>query len=353
MESIYIDKKLQKLKICVLGTGSFGTSLGTAAARCGHDVVILGRHKEVIDEINNKHTNSRYFSNEIILPLNLRASDCFDELKDCNLVIHAIPLQVSVEQLQKIKHLLPDGITYIIGSKGMLLNEKKFLSQVWDNLIPPERNIKHAILSGPSFAIEIMKGFPTLVTLGCKDIETAKFIQRELSNEIFRIYITNDVIGVEIGGALKNVIAITAGYIEGLGYRYNSLSACITRGVFEISLFSKFFGGCAETLNGLSGIGDIMLSALGDLSRNKKVGIALAKGDTIEEIIQRNLEVAEGVPTLKALHDLIVENNLNMPLCNVTYKVVYEKYPTDLAKKDLMLRHFEMETELNLFEKKD
>ena len=219
---------------------------------------------------------------------------------------------------------------------------------MWDDIFLPERNIKHVVMSGPSFAIELMKNFPTVLSVGCKDLEMAKEIQGLLSNERFRVYVTDDVLGVEIGGALKNVIAIMAGIIEGIGYRFNTLSACVTRGVFEISLFSYYFGGQSQTLNGLSGIGDIMLSALGDLSRNKKVGLALAKGETIEEIIGNAKEVAEGVPTLKVLHEMIIEHNLHMPMCETIYQVVYEKLPIDDARKQLMLRNLETENELDL-----
>jgi glycerol-3-phosphate dehydrogenase (NAD(P)+) len=344
-----METNQQKLKICVFGTGSFGTALATAAARNGHEVVIVGRSEETVNEINNSHTNSKYFPKEIILPTNLRASKNLEEIRDCNLIIHAIPVQVSIESMERYREYIPDGLPYIIASKGILLKQKKFFSQVWDEVFPPERKITHMVLSGPSFAIEIMKGFPTLVSLGCKSIETARVVQVALSNETFRIYTTDDVMGVEIGGALKNVVAIMAGFIEGIGYRFNTLSGAVTRGVFEISLFSKFYGGRAETLNGLSGIGDIMLSALGDLSRNKKVGLALARGETIEDIISKALEVAEGIPTLKVLHELVTENNLHMPLCEAIYRVAYEKLPMDEARKLVMLRQLEHENELDLF----
>ena len=333
----------QKLKICVVGSGSFGTSLGTVAARCGHNVVLISRTQETINEINSEHTNKKYFPAECKLPLNLTASSSFDELTDCNMIIHAIPVQASIEYIKNIRDKIPNGTIYIIASKGILLKEKKFFSQIWDELFPPERNINHVILSGPSFAIEIMKEYPTLVVAGCKDIKIAEKVQNNLSSESFRIYSTDDVLGVEVGGALKNVIAICAGLIEGLGYKCNTMSAIVTRGVLEISLFSKFIGGKKETLNGLAGIGDIMLSAFGDLSRNKKVGLALARGDSIENIIGKALEVAEGVPTLKVLHEIIEENNLVMPISDTIYRVAYEKLPIDEARKILMLRKLEHE----------
>ncbi len=342
------SKDKEKLKICVFGTGSFGTALATVAARAGHDVIIVGRTENVIKEINESRTNFKYFGKDIQVPKNVSATSDKEVIKSCNLIIHAIPVQVSISVLEGAKDYIKDGTPILIASKGILLKQKKFLSEVWNDIFPKERNIHHLILSGPSFAIELMKNFPTLVALGCKDINLAKKMQKALSHETFRIYTTNDVIGVEIGGALKNVVAIMAGLVEGLGYKYNTMSACVTRGVFEISQFSKFYGGKVETLNGLSGIGDIMLSALGDLSRNKKVGLNIAKGETIEDIIEKAAEVAEGVPTLKVLHDIMKEKNLYMPLCETIYKVVYEKMNFEEAKLLIMMRQLEDETQLDI-----
>ena len=340
-----------KLKICVIGSGSFGTALGTVAARSGHDVCIICRNQTVIDEINNEHTNKKYFPNEDIkLPSNLRAAHGFEELKDCNMIIHAIPVQVSIEFMDRVKDFLPENIPYIIASKGILLKEKKFFSDIWSDIFPKEKNIKHVILSGPSFAIEIMKEYPTCVVAACNEVEIAEKVQAALSNESFRVYVTDDVVGVEVGGAIKNVIAICAGLIEGLGYKYNSLSALVTRGVFELSQFSEFIGGKKETLNGLAGIGDIMLSSFGGLSRNKKVGLAMAKGETIQDITEKAIEVAEGVPTMKVLNDIIVENNLNMPICKCIYSYAYENLSKEEAMKTLMLRSLEHEDQRKIIE---
>jgi glycerol-3-phosphate dehydrogenase (NAD(P)+) len=343
-----MESQKEMLKICVFGSGSFGTALGTVAVRSGHKVVLISRTKETIEEINQNHSNKKYFPEEIRLPENLRASSDFNELKDCNMIIHAIPVQSSIEYITKIRDLIPDNTIYIIASKGILLKERKFFSQIWEEIFPSSRNIQHVILSGPSFAIEIMKEYPTLVVAGCKNIQIAEKVQKSLSNESFRIYTTDDVLGVEVGGAIKNVIAICAGLVEGLGYKYNTLSAMVTRGVFEVSLFSKFFGGKKETLNGLAGIGDIMLSAFGDLSRNKKVGLALARGESIEDIIAKALEVAEGIPTMSVLNEIIKENNLNMPICHSIYKFVFEKVSMNELKKILMLRNLEHEESLEL-----
>ena len=342
-----MDSEKKKLNICVFGTGSFGTALGTIAARSGHDVTIVGRTVQIIKEINEFHTNSKYFQ-ELTLPNNLKATNDKEVIKSCDLVIHALPVQITIGVLSGYKEYIKDGTPIIIASKGILLKEKKFISEVWNDIFPKERSIQHLVISGPSFAIELIKNYPSVVTLACKDINLAHAVQKALSFDNFRIYTTDDVIGVEIGGALKNVVAIMAGLIEGLGFRFNTLCACITRCVLEISLFSKQFGGRAETLNGLSGIGDIMLSSLGDLSRNKKVGLALARGETIEQIIEKALEVAEGVPTLKVLNEIIIENNLYMPLCTTIYQVAYEKLPIEQAKKRIMLRDLENENDLKI-----
>jgi len=343
-----MESQKEIMKICVFGSGSFGTALGTVAARSGHNVVLFTRTKETVDEINNCHTNKKYFPGDIKLPENLTASSDFKELETCNMIIHAIPVQSSVEYILKIRDLIPDNTVYIIASKGILLKERKFFSQIWNELFPSERNIHHVILSGPSFAIEIMHQYPTLVVAGCTNIQIAEKVQKSLSNESFRIYTTDDVLGVEVGGAIKNVIAICAGLVEGLGYKYNTLAACVTRGVFEVSLFSNFLGGKKETLNGLAGIGDIMLSAFGDLSRNKKVGLALARGETIEDITNKALEVAEGVPTMRVLHDIIIENKLNMPICSAIYMFAYEKVSIEEMRKILMMRNLEQEQSLEL-----
>ena len=341
-------KKHKILKVCVFGSGSFGTSLATVAARNGHNVIIISRSNDTINEINTFHTNKKYFPQEISLLPNITATSNFEEIRNCDMIIHAIPVQSSIEYIKMIKDYLPNNIPYVIASKGILLKEKKFFSQIWDDLIETERNINHVILSGPSFAIEIMKNYPTLVTAACKNLKVANEVQIGLSSENFRIYITDDVLGVEIGGALKNVLAIIAGYIEGLGYKFNTLSALVTRGVFEISLFSEFMGGKSETLNGLSGIGDIMLSCLGDLSRNKKVGLAIARGEKIEDIINKAIEVAEGVPTLKVLYEIIKKECLKMPICETIYKLIFEGLNMEDARKIIMLRDLEHEKEFKI-----
>lgn len=336
------------LNVAVLGGGSFGTALGTVAARCGHNVKIYSKTPKTVEEINRFHKNTRFFPEDVILPENLTASSNLEEvLNSTEMVIHAIPVQQSFDFINENKNNIPENIPYLIASKGILLKQKKFFSEVWPELMG-DKKVHHCILSGPSFAIEIMKKYPTVVSIGCRDNSVAQFVQHNLSCNSFRCYTTDDVLGVEIGGALKNPLAIGAGIVEGIGLKFNSSTALVTRGIYEMSLFSQRFGGRSETLYGLSGIGDVMLTCLGSLSRNKAVGIKLAQGQKLEEIIQNSSEVAEGIPTLLVLGEFIKENNLNMPIFQTLYRCVKGEITIEEADKIIMSRQLEHEWELKI-----
>lgn len=340
---------MKKLKVAVIGTGSFGTALGSLSARCGHNVLMYSNSSQTIKEINEKARNLRYFPEDVILPNNMKATDNIDEcLKDAVMIIHAIPVQKSLQFLKENASKIPNNIPYVISSKGILLEEKKFFSEVWAEIFPAERKIHHCVLSGPSFAIEIIKQNPTVVTLACENKQIAHFVQQNMHTSSFKTYITDDVKGVEIGGALKNPLAIGSGIVEGLGYGINTNSAFVTRGLFEMSLFSQRFGGRAETLWGLSGVGDVMLTCLGKLSRNKAVGLKLAEGKTIDEILASSNEVAEGVPTLYVLDEIIKNYKLNMPVFRTLGKVVKGQISPQEAAKYLMLRDLEEEKGLKI-----
>lgn len=330
---------MKKLKVAVLGSGSFGTALGTLSARSGHNVYLFTKNPQTLVDVNVKRKNLKYFPEDIELPPNLRASDNLDECLDgSQMIIHAIPVQQSYKFMKENAHKIPNNIPYIISSKGILLEQKKFFSEVWDEVFPKEKNIQHVIFSGPSFAIEIMRNNPTVVTIGCKDDKIARYVQNNLHIANFRSYTTSDVKGVEIGGALKNPLAIASGICEGMGFGINSNSALVTRGLLEMSLFSEKFGGSKDTLWGLSGVGDVMLTCLGALSRNKAVGIKIAKGVPIDEIISSSKEVAEGVPTTFVLDELIKEHNLNMPIFKTLAKIIKGQIDPNEGLKYLMIR---------------
>lgn len=339
---------MYKLKVAVIGGGSFGTALGTVAARCGHQVVMYTRNKSILEDVNINRRNSKFFPNEIAIPENLHATHSLEEcLSQADMTIHAIPVQQTYNFLKENADKIPEEKPYIITSKGILLEQKKFFSQVWDDLFP-KKKVYHTVLSGPSFAIELMKQNQTVVTVASKDHSVARYVQQNLHNSFFRAYTTDDVIGVEIGGALKNPLAIAAGMIEGSGLGINTNSALVTRGILEMSLFSKRFGGRQETLFGLSGIGDVMLTCLGGLSRNKAVGIKLAQKKTLDEILKTSKEVAEGVPTLFVLDDIMKQEKLNMPIFRILVKIVKGQITPDEGGKFLMIRELEDETQLRI-----
>lgn len=340
---------MKKLKVAVLGSGSFGTALGTVSARAGHNVFLFTKNPQTLIDVNVKKKNLKYFPEDIELPNNITASEDLDEcLHDAQMIIHAIPVQQSYKFMKEHSKRIPNNIPYIISSKGILLEQKKFFSDVWEDIFAKERNIAHCILSGPSFAIELMKNTPSVVTIGSADEKIARYVQQNLHTTNFRSYYTTDVRGVEIGGALKNPLAIAAGMGEGLGFGINTNSAMVTRGLLEMSLFSQKFGGKPETLWGLSGVGDVMLTCLGALSRNKAVGIKLAKGVPIDEIVTHSKEVAEGVPTIYVLDEIIKEHNLNMPIFKTLAKVVKGQITPLDGIKYLMIRDLERETDLKI-----
>lgn len=340
---------MKKLKVTVLGSGSFGTALATISARSGHNTFLYSKTQATVDDINKNRRNIKYFPENIEIPKNIYASTNLEEcLSDSNMVIHAIPVQKSLEFMKENSKFVPNNIPYLISSKGILVNEKKFFSEVWEDVFPNERNIKHCVLSGPSFAIELMRNYPSVVTIACSDERIARFVQTTLHTSSFKSYFTTDVKGVEIGGALKNPLAIGSGLVEGLGFGMNTSSALVTRGIHEMSLFSDYFGGKRETLYGLSGIGDVMLTCLGSLSRNKAVGIQLAQGKTIDEIVQNSKEVAEGIPTLYVLDDIINQYNLNLPVFKTLSMVVKGQITAQDAYKYLMLRTLESENSLRI-----
>lgn len=340
---------MKKFKVSVMGGGSFGTALGSLSARLGHLTVMYVTNPTVVEDINKNHANKRYFPEDLKLPNQLKATS---DLKECldgtNMIIHAIPVQKSYDFLMENKNLIPNNIPYIITSKGILIKQEKFFSDVWNDFFPEERNIKHCVLSGPSFAIEILKQSPTVVTLGCSDKSVSHKVQSLLHSSSFKTYTTDDVKGVEIGGALKNPLAIATGLCEGMGLGINTTSALVNRGLIEMSQFSKKFGGKSETLMGFSGIGDVMLTCLGALSRNKKVGHRLAKGESIDDYLNSTYEVAEGVPTLFVLDKIIDDNNLNMPLFKTLSKIVKGQITPEEGGKYLMLRDLEDETNIKI-----
>ncbi len=321
-------------KLTVLGAGSWGTALAQVLSKNFSEISIWGRNKKTIDEINRFKRNSRYLP-DVDLSNNIKGhTDINNAVKDCDILIVAVPTQSVRDVLNIIKEKI--SVPVISASKGIEINSLMLISDIIYQVLNTEKNLIFA-LSGPSFAEEVAKGLPTAVTLA-GDIKLGEKLQEKLNTETFRLYITEDIKGVEIGGAVKNVIAIATGASDGLGLGNNARASLITRGLFEMTKVAKAFGGKPETLYGLAGLGDLVLTATGDLSRNRKFGILLGKGYTVKDALKEVGQVVEGVKTVEALNKIQKKFGLELPISDVVYKVVYKGLSPKEAVRILMSR---------------
>lgn len=333
-------------KIAVLGAGSWGTALASVLS-CKAEKVMLWGHKEKhIFEILEKRENMRYLPG-VVLAENILPTTSLDEaLKNAEIVCAVTPSHVFRSVFSQIQLLLENGVTIVSAIKGIENQSLLTMTQVMEEILSAnKRNIdtRIAVLSGPSFAKEVAIGMPTAVTIGCKDIEWARKLQNIFVTDTFRVYASSDVIGLEISAALKNIIAIAAGICDGLGYGMNTRAALITRGLAEMTRLGVILGAEKETFFGLSGLGDLVLTCTGDLSRNRYVGIQLGKGKKLSEILGQMEMVAEGVKTTKSVYDLARPLNIEMPILEQVYAILYSNKDSSLAVKDLLARELKIE----------
>ncbi|WP_457621743.1 NAD(P)H-dependent glycerol-3-phosphate dehydrogenase [Persephonella sp.] len=321
-------------KLTVLGAGSWGTALSQAFSKNFSQVIIWGRSKKIINEINSLKKNSKYLP-EIRLSENIVGCTQINEaVKECDILIVAVPTQSVREVLSSINSEI--SVPVISASKGIEINSLKLISDIIKEVLNIQDDLIFA-LSGPSFAKEVALGLPTAVTLA-GNIKIGEKLQEKLNTETFRLYITDDIIGAEIGGAVKNVIAIATGASDGLGLGNNARASLITRGLFEMTKVAKAFGGKPETLYGLAGLGDLVLTATGELSRNRRFGILLGKGYSVKEALKEVGQVVEGVKTVEALKKIQEKFSIELPISEVVYQVVYEGLSPREAVRILMSR---------------
>lgn len=305
-------KECKSCKVCVFGEGTFGMAVGTLFARKGHKVVLLARKENRVKMINEEHKNPDYLK-EFVLHDNITATtDAKEALDGAELIIHAIPVQSSFDYLAAKKDIIPIDIPIVSLSKGIHCENLNFMCHIIEDSLG--RNQPTAFFSGPSFARELMTGQPTGVVIASKDAAVAEKVQQMVASPVVRAYTTDDVIGVEVGGALKNIYAIGAGIAEGMGFGMNTSALIVTRGCSELKKLAVALGARPETVNGLSGIGDLMLTCFGGASRNKSVGLRLGKGEKLEAILASMGEVAEGVPTAGAALKLLDKLKLDLPM---------------------------------------
>lgn len=323
-------------RIAIIGAGSWGTALAIMAARAGHEVQLWSRNADVIRSINESRVNSHYLKSVQIPSAVAATSELNAALDRAELVLFAAPSHAARELFTTIAPLLNEAAIIVSVSKGIEVETGKRISEIVKEVAGTARSF--VCLSGPSFAKEVVNGYPTAIVAASKDAAAARTVQNELSFENLRIYTNADVIGTEIGGSVKNVMAIAAGMAAGLGFGSNSVAALITRGLAEITRLARREGAQVDTLMGLAGLGDLVLTCTGALSRNRFVGQELGKGKRLEQITAELSEVAEGIKTARAVKQLADRANLEMPIVNEMNAVLYEGKSAGDAVLELMSR---------------
>jgi glycerol-3-phosphate dehydrogenase (NAD(P)+) len=325
-------------KITVLGAGSWGTALAMVLANNNHDCLLWSHRENQAMEINFEHTNKKYLPNTI-LPNNLRATNDFGiAITHATTIIIAVPTKAIREVCQEMKDLLTEKKLLVHVSKGIEPNSLKRISEMIEEELPTNLVEAIVVLSGPSHAEEVVLHHPTTITAASENLKAAKKIQDLFMNNSFRVYTNDDVIGVEIGAALKNVIGLAAGIVDGLGYGDNAKAALITRGLAEISRLGISLGAEAYTFSGLTGMGDLIATCTSVHSRNWKAGNLLGKGATLEAVLEEVGMVVEGVRTTKAAYQLAQKQQVSMPITEALYSVLFENVNPKEAVDNLMMR---------------
>ena len=320
------------MKVAVIGGGSWGSAIAKLLYLKGHDVKIWARRKKVVEALKNGE--NPYYLPGITLPKFKVTDDLNEAINGSELIYFAIPAQSVRSVLEKIKHL-PKNAIIINLAKGIEIKSAKRMEEVFAEILG---DIKYATLSGPSHAEEVARDIPTSVVVASKDETVAKIVQHETSTISFRVYRSTDVTGVEIAGALKNIVAIAAGVIDGLGNWDNSKAALITRALSEITRFGVHFGAKRETFMGLAGIGDLIVTCTSQHSRNRYVGEMLGRGKKLDEILNEMSMVAEGVYTTKIAYEMSKTENLYTPIIDHVYKILYENMKVSEALHSLLSR---------------
>ncbi|KXB58668.1 NAD(P)H-dependent glycerol-3-phosphate dehydrogenase [Gemelliphila asaccharolytica] len=322
------------MKISVIGSGSWGTALSQVIIDNNHECLLYCRNEKTLNEINIEHTNKRYLKNTI-LPTKLKATmDLEEAVNFADLIVIAVPTKAMRSICEKINTVLTSEKYIIHVSKGLELKTNYRMSEVIVNTINKIKSV--GVLSGPSHAEELILRRPTVVAIATDDNELAKIVKNTFQNEYFRIYVNHDVIGVEIGGALKNIIALGCGIIDGLNLGDNAKAAFITRGLIEITRMGKKMGAKELTFLGLGGIGDLIVTCTSKHSRNYNCGLLIGKGYSLNEAVNKLNMVAEGVLTTKVCYNLAKEKNVYMPITDNIYKVLYEGKEAKECLKNLM-----------------
>jgi len=329
--------------IGVIGAGAWGTALALLLAGKGHDVALWMYEKDLAEETARTRENRVYLPG-FILPANIAVTSRLESAVTGKQYILSVAPSHTVRALSAaFAPHLADNAVIISASKGIEIDTLKPLSDVLRETLPQRFHRRLCFLSGPSFAKEVAQSMPTAVALASVDPAVGKLAQQVLSAPFFRVYTNPDVIGVELGGSVKNVIAIAAGVLEGLGFGHNTMAALITRGLAEMARLGVAMGAYPATFSGLAGMGDLVLTCTGGLSRNRTLGVRLGRGEKLDDILRGVATVAEGVRTTKAARELAKRHHVEMPVVEEVYRILYEGKAPRQALRDLMTRELKDE----------
>ncbi|MCP4500038.1 MAG: NAD(P)-dependent glycerol-3-phosphate dehydrogenase [Deltaproteobacteria bacterium] len=311
-------------QVAILGAGAFGSALAKLFAEGGHATTLFARDDEVVKHINAEHRHPRRLSS-VRFPAGLKASSNLEEvMSGASLVVTVVPTVAVRSVWEKAKEFLDDDALIVSATKGIENETLMLVSDILKDVLPDTAHERLSYLSGPSFALELAKRLPTAVTVAAENESVAERVQNLVSTDYFRAYTTTDVVGVEVGGALKNVIAIAAGAADGLGFGLNTSAALITRGLAEIARMAVQMGANPLTMAGLAGMGDLVLTCTGTLSRNRTVGVKLGQGKKLPAILEELGQVAEGVNTAKSVKGLCQREGVEMPISDGVFRLLFD-----------------------------
>jgi glycerol-3-phosphate dehydrogenase (NAD(P)+) len=325
-------------KVAVLGAGAWGTALAKLLADKGDTVVVWSRRRDLCDDMNAARENKRYLPGAA-LPASLTATtELAAAIDGASMIVFVVPSHATREVARMAAPLIGPDIPIVSATKGIENETLMFMDDVIRAELPAHCDKQLAFLSGPSFAKELAQRLPTAVVIAADEPNVCANVMKRFHTPYLRLYASDDVAGVECGGALKNVIAIASGAVDGMGFGHNTRAALITRGLSEVAKLAMARGGSALTVAGLAGMGDLVLTCTGELSRNRTVGFEMGKGRTLADVLAGLGHVAEGVKTAKSAYDLSVKLGVDVPIIQEVYKVLYEEKPITQAVHDLMAR---------------
>ena len=326
----------------IVGAGAWGSALADLVARNGHRTVLWARETDVVADVNAHHTNSRFLKGVTLSPSVTATDDLAAAVKDASLITFVAPSHVLRAVIRSAAHAVRDDAILIVATKGIERETFALMSDIVAEELPGRPVVA---LSGPSFAAEVAHRQPTAVVAASRDDAAALRTQQLFSSPEFRVYTQRDVVGVELGGALKNVMAVATGVLDGLGLGFNPRAALITRGLAEMTRLGVALGAEPQTFAGLAGMGDLVLTCTGSLSRNRTVGVEIGQGRPIDEVLHARETIAEGVITTQSAHALAQARGVEMPIVRSMHRILFEAMPPRDAIAELMARALRAETD--------